>query len=249
MARKNTKGKNARKNNRKPAAGTSPVVAPHSPPVRKKPVRGAARKAPRRAPPPPAVVASPPVKKSPPGRKPGDKGRLEANKGAREKQEAKARRAFDLRCAGWTIRAIAGDLHCAPSHVHECIERVRGQLRSESLDLAAQEREVMLQQLDLAISHVVPHIVGSIDIATIKEGKSGPVTITVEEYEARMKACSALSRLVERKSKMLGADAPVKVEASAAPAAPPEVTLERARAVLQRWSFAPRAVKGEVADE
>lgn len=194
--------------------------------------------------------ALPPVpKRKPPGRKKGDIGR-QAVKGAREGQEVKARRAFDLRCAGWTIRAIAGDLKCSPSYVHDCIEKVRLQLRSESLDLAAQEREVMLQQLDLAISHVVPHIVGRVDILTIKDGKKGPITITVEEWEARMKACSALSRLVERKAKMLGADAPVKVETVAAQAAAPEVTLERARAAMARWNvpFAPRAIQGDSVD-
>ena len=197
------------------------------------------------------VKVKAPVKKKPPGRKPGDKGRLEAHKGARERQDERALRAFDMRCAGWTIRAIAAELRCSASHTHDMIDSVRKELRSESLDLAAQEREMMLQQIDEAISFVIPHIKGSLTMETIKEGKKGPIVITVEEYEARMKACSALSRLVERKSKMLGADAPLKVEGVSAPAAPPAETLAKGRDVLKRWgvSFAPKGIVGAKVDE
>ena len=196
--------------------------------------------------------AKPAVKKKPPGRKPGDMRRLQTRPGAREGMENKARQAFDLRCDGWTIRAIAGHLGCSASHVHDCIEKVRTELRAESLDLAAQEREMMLQQIDEAISYVIPHIRGSIAIETVRDGARGPITITVEEYEARMKACSTLSRLVERKARMLGADAPLKVEGlPAAPAAPPEESLAKGRDVLRRWgvSFAPKAIAGATVNE
>ena len=192
---------------------------------------------------------SPPAK--PRGRKRGDVRRLEAHKGAVEKHLLRARRAFDMRCDGATIRQIAAALRCAPSTVHDDIEEFRAKLRRENMDLAAQEREISLQQLDLAIASVIPHIRGDVDIETVKEGKRGPITITVETYEARMKGCGALARLIERKARLLGMEAPIKIEGDGVPAAPPEQTLEKGRDVLKRWgvSFAPRGVTGEKVDE
>lgn len=187
--------------------------------------------------------------KKPGGRKPGDKGRLEAHKGAEEKHLLRARRAFDLRCEGRTIRQIAHELKVAPSTVHDDIETFRAKLRAESLDLAVQEREIALQQIDDAISHVIPHIRGDIQIETVKEGKKGPIVITVEAYEARMKGVSALTRLIERKSRMLGMEAAIKVEQP--PATPPEENLAAARDVLSRWgvNFAPSGIVGKSMDE
>lgn len=184
------------------------------------------------------------------GRKPGDKGKLEANKGMREGREIRTRKAFEMRCGGATIAQIALALGVAPSTVHEDIEEIRASLRNESLDLAAQEREVCLQQIDDAISAVIPHIRGDIEIETVKDGKKGPIVITVEAYEARMKAAGALTRLMDRKSKLLGLDAPVKVEPVAPTAQPPEEALANAKAVLRKWgaSFAPRGVQGETVD-
>ncbi len=219
---------------------------PHS--KKRKPKKSAQKPVPKQAKKP----APKPPKKKPPGRKPGDMRRLQTRPGAREGMASKARKAFDLRCDGWTIRAIAVHLGCSASHVHDCIETVRKELRAESLDLAAQEREMMLQQIDEAISYVIPHIRGSIAIETVKDGAKGPITITVEEYEARMKACGTLSRLVERKARMLGADAPLKVEGlPTAPAAPPEESLAKGRDVLRRWgvSFAPKGIAGATVHE
>ena len=59
--------------------------------------------------------------------------------------------------------------------------------------------------------------------------------ITVEEWQARIQACGALVKLIDRKSKLLGMDAPVKVETP--PVVVPESEQQRARAreALKVW--------------
>lgn len=179
------------------------------------------------------------------GRKKGDVRKKEAHKGAKERREERARKSFEMRCNGRTIREIASVLGVAPSTVHEDLEMIRGQLRAESLDLAEQEREISLQQVDAAISKLMPHITDGelIEIETVKMGKHGPVTITVEEYQARIKAAETLVKLIDRKSKLLGLDAPQKVEQNVRDATPPDQELARAKTLLSRWGF-DFAVKG-----
>ena len=151
------------------------------------------------------------------GRKPGDKGRLEAHKGAKEKRAARGLRAFQMRVDGKPLRAIAKELRCAVSTVHEDIETVVKELREQSVDLAAHERAVAVQQLDTAISYIMPHIRGSVDIRTVTPTAKGVKVITVEEWEARNKSISSLTKLIDRKSKLLGLDAPLKIEAPEPP--------------------------------
>ncbi len=194
--------------------------------------------------------ASATSKRKPPGRKPGDKGRLEANKGAAERAAQRAHRAFDLRVLGWTIRRIAEELRCSISTVHEDIETHRLALRAQTMDLAAQEREIALAQIDEAISEVVPHIRGSVKVQSIEQGKNGPIIITVEEYKARMAGVKAFCALQDRKAKLLGLDAPIKIETPTEAPKPPDETLRAAGEVLRKWGvpFAPRGIQGETVD-
>jgi hypothetical protein len=98
--------------------------------------------------------------------------------------------------------------------------------------LAARERAVAIELLDNAIEKIVPHINGEIEIAT--QTKHG--LITVEEWQARIQACGALTKLLDRKSKLLGMDAPIKVEPL--PLVVPETEEQRARAreALKMWT-------------
>jgi hypothetical protein len=116
--------------------------------------------------------------------------------------------------------------------VHNYIEDTRALLREETQDLAARERAVAIELLDNAIEKIVPHINGEIEIAT--QTKHG--LITVEEWQARIQACGALTKLLDRKSKLLGMDAPIKVEPP--PLVVPETEEQRARAreALKMWT-------------
>jgi hypothetical protein len=62
------------------------------------------------------------------------------------------------------------------------------------------------------------------------------VIIKVEEWQARMKGCQVLVQLLDRKAKLLGMDAPVKVEPP--PVVVPETEEQRARAreALKTWT-------------
>ena len=126
---------------------------------------------------------------------------------------------------------LAREFNLSIATVHGYIEDQRALLRSESHDLAGRERDSSLALIDNAIEKIVPHINGEIRIET----KAGRQTITVEEWQARIQACGVLTKLLDRKSKLLGLDAPVKVEAP--PVVVPESEEQRApaREALKTW--------------
>ena len=127
--------------------------------------------------------------------------------------------------------SLAREFNISLSTVHAYIEEQRALLRCETGDLAAREREQALALLDNAIEKITPHINGEITIAT--ETKHG--LMTVEEWQARIQACGVLTKLLDRKAKLLGMDASVKVEAPST--VPPETEEQRARAreALKTW--------------
>ena len=60
--------------------------------------------------------------------------------------------------------------------------------------------------------------------------------MTIAEWHARMKGCAVLVSLLDRKAKLLGMDAPVKIEPP--PVVVPETEEQRARAreALKTWT-------------
>ena len=154
-----------------------------------------------------------------------------------EKRLAAAAEVWQRRCQGATYATIAAEQGLSMGCIHNYIEESRALLREQSTELAAQERDQALALLDNAIEKVVPHINGEVKIETKveREGKRGFV-ITVEEWQARCKACQVLVSLLDRKAKLLGMDAPAKTEAP--PTVPPETEEQRARAraALRQWT-------------
>jgi hypothetical protein len=135
---------------------------------------------------------------------------------------------------------LAREFEISLSTVHDYIEEQRKLLRAQTIDLAAQGRDQALELLDNAIEKVVPHIDGEVTIRseierTIK-GKPRVFIISIEEWQARMKGCQVLVQLLDRKAKLLGMDAPVKVEPP--PVVAPETEEQRARAreALKTWT-------------
>lgn len=127
------------------------------------------------------------------------------------------------RCQGASMMSLAREFSISSSTVHGYIEDVRKQLREQTINLAAQEIEQSLALIDSAIEVVMPHIREGelLKIQTIKQGRRGPVVISVKEYEARMKGCEVLVKLIDRKAKLLGLDAPAKSEDVSPPKPPP----------------------------
>jgi hypothetical protein len=132
------------------------------------------------------------------------------------------------RCQGASMPSLAREFNISLSTVHAYIEEQRKLLRAQTIDLAAQERHQALELLDNAIEKVVPHINGEIEIETVTMRGDKPITISIEAWQARMQGCATLVKLLDRKAKLLGMDAPVKVEPS--PTVPPESNEARARA-------------------
>jgi hypothetical protein len=135
---------------------------------------------------------------------------------------------------------LAREFNISLSTVHDYIEEQRKLLRAETIDLAAQERDQALELLDNAIEQVVPHINGQVIIETevhrFIKGRPQTFKMTIEEWQARMKGCQVLVSLLDRKAKLLGMDAAVKVEAP--PVVAPETEEQRARAreALKTWT-------------
>ena len=147
----------------------------------------------------------------------------------------KAQQAWDMRCAGATYKTISQTLGFSMGAIHNYIEESRALLREHNEDLAARERDQALELLDNAVEKLIPHINGDIVIQSEIEGRKGPIVISVEEWQARIQACGALVKLIDRKSKLLGMDAAVRTEPP--PSVPPENEEQRARAreALKTW--------------
>ena len=130
---------------------------------------------------------------------------------------------------------LAREFNISLSTVHDYIEEQRKLLRAQTNDLAAQERDQALELLDNAIEQVVPHINGQVIIETIIVRGDKTVTMTMEEWQARMKGCQVLVQLLDRKAKLLGMDAPVKVDPPPVVAPESEEMRARAREALKTW--------------
>jgi hypothetical protein len=127
---------------------------------------------------------------------------------------------------------LAREFNISLSTVHDYIEEQRKLLRAQTVDLAARERDQALALLDNAIERVVPHVNGEITIET--HSKLG--LMTIETWQARMKGCQVLVQLLDRKAKLLGMDAPVKVEPPPLVAPESEEMRARARDALRIWT-------------
>jgi hypothetical protein len=146
------------------------------------------------------------------------------------------------------MTSLAIEFGVSIATIHNYIEEIRKELRESTIDLAAQEREQSLCLIDTAIEQVMLHIREGelLKIQTIKQGQRGPVIISVAEYEARMKGCEVLVKLIDRKAKLLGMDAPAKTEDTTPPRPPPTPEeIAAGNELLKRWSCcAPRSHAG-----
>ena len=148
-----------------------------------------------------------------------------------ERRLERAAAVWKRRCQGATYSTLVAEFGISKTCVHNYLEEQRALLRQESHEQAARERAQALELLDNAIEKIVPHINGQIEIAT--ETKHG--LITVDEWQARVQACSVLTKLLDRKAKLLGMDAAIKVEPPPVVAPESEEQRARAREALKTW--------------
>ena len=148
-----------------------------------------------------------------------------------ERRLERAAAVWKRRCQGATYSTLVAEFGISKTCVHNYLEEQRALLRQESHEQAARERDQALELLDNAIEKIIPHINGQIKIETLTpHGK-----ITVEEWQARIQACGALTKLLDRKSKLLGMDAAIKVEPPPVVVPESEEARARAREALKTW--------------
>ena len=153
-----------------------------------------------------------------------------------ERRLERAAAVWKRRCQGATYSTLMAEFGISKTCVHNYIAEQRVLLRTGTADLAAREREQALALLDNAIERLIPHINGDITIQTEIAGKKGPVIISIEEWQARIQACGALVKLIDRKAKLLGMDAAVRTEPPPSVASESEEQRARAREALRVWT-------------
>ena len=171
------------------------------------------------------------------------RGRKDANPGSQERQLARALQAFELAATGRSMRSIAAELGVSVGTVHADIERVRADLRSQTTEFAARQRDIDLELVAELIQRWAPlALAKELKISKEVRTKRGVRHINLATYEAGCMATDRLLRLIERRAKMVGYDVPSKVEATPVWHPPSEEELENGRATLRKWcTFAPRA--------
>lgn len=101
--------------------------------------------------------------------------------------EERRRRAWELRRAGWSIRAIARDIGVYPNAVYKMLVSILNELHDDSLEMARLEREIQLEQLDALHNVLFP-----------------------QALQGDRAAIDRVIRIGERRAKLTGAEAPAK---------------------------------------
>jgi len=96
-------------------------------------------------------------------------------------------RALDLRIAGMSERAIAKELGISNNRAHGLLEEADAQLKGSCLEKAAQVRRIELERLD-------------------------KLTAALFAQRQNPRAADSLLRIMERRAKLLGLDAPTRQE-------------------------------------
>lgn len=119
-------------------------------------------------------------------------------------------KAWELRVKGKSYRAIGEALGVSGKTAHQDCQAVLVRVIEEANENAAQDRAVALYRLDKALG-VVEAV---LDAEVFDESGNA-------DHELRLKALDRLTRIEERRAKLLGLDAPTRVAAEVT-----EVSLE-----------------------
>ena len=126
------------------------------------------------------------------------------HKGERERMAARRERAWSLRLAGASIRRIANELGAAVSTVHADLEFELKALREKSASDATAARELELHRLDQVVLRA-------------------SLRLSSNDW---FKASMILLRAIEMRAKLLGLEAPTRIDVSGS------LTLDNIRARL-----------------
>lgn len=131
--------------------------------------------------------------------------------------EANRQQALALRVAGLSLRAIAGRLGVHHSTVADYLRTALAEQRTASLDTAEELRAIETGRLETVLAEMMPLLTHTPEIRTEKEGRGGrpAVVLTVEAYQAKVRAAEVLIKVSARLSALFGLDAPTKQEVGA----------------------------------
>jgi predicted transcriptional regulator len=154
------------------------------------------------------------------------KGRKPGPKGSRLSTEIRRTEAIKLRVAGWNTYAIAEKLDVTHQTVSEYIETYLDRVKEESKDRISHERELDILRIEESLIDVEACI-----RALRVDAKQG-------EREASQTIARLLDtrcKLIDRRAKLLGTDAPAKSEVTGKDGSPlvEEVTPQRIRDVMR----------------
>lgn len=125
-------------------------------------------------------------------------------------------KAWELRLKGWNYREIGRELGVSHVTAYHDINAVLEQVRKDTAEDAEKWRSVSIARIEAALK--VVHDALAAELLDPETGMNIPAT---ENHDIRLKALDRLIKLEERKAKLLGLDAPAKVEAKVS-----EVTLD-----------------------
>lgn len=122
-------------------------------------------------------------------------------------------RALNLRIAGKTLREIGDALDMTVPGARKVILRALKRSDEAMAKQGAKHRELEAQRLNAMMAHLWDLAMGGVHV-TPKIGADGSVRKTAEEasVEAQNKAVDRILRIMERRAKLLGLDAPTKTE-------------------------------------
>jgi hypothetical protein len=115
---------------------------------------------------------------------------------------------------GMTQEALAEQYEISQARVSQIIAQVRESIPPEDKDKVRQEHLELARTMRAELAKLV-------DMGPIPAYSNGrPITLedgtTAEDHSGRLAAMDRLTKWIERESKLLGVDAPTKVEASVA---------------------------------
>lgn len=135
---------------------------------------------------------------------------MPSNDSADQAIEDRRWKAWDLRIKGKSYRAIGEALNVSGKTAHQDCQAVLARVIEETNENAAQDRAVALYRLDKALEVVE----SALDARVFTEAGDA-------DHELKLKALDRMLKIEERRARLLGTDAPSKIDAQVA-----AVTLE-----------------------
>lgn len=126
---------------------------------------------------------------------------------------AEEQKALDLRVAGKTFPQIAKELGCSLGTAYGRVQQALAYSREAMASKGAEYRELEANRLNKLLESMWPVAIGEMQVLP-KMDDEGNTRKTIEEatLEGQQKAVDRVLKIMERRAKMLGLDAPAKTE-------------------------------------